>query len=139
MEHDPMPAPRPRPTPVSEPYWTALGEDRLLMQRCSACDHWVFYPRNRCTTCLSADLTWHDVEPVGSVYAVAVARQPTAPPFAGEIPQLIAVVELTNGVRVTTTLVDVDASDVSTGMAVTARFDHGPDGGTLLRFGPADY
>ena len=43
----------------------------------------------------------------GTVYTFTVAGQPTAPPFADEVPQLLAIVELNEGVRITTTLVDV--------------------------------
>jgi uncharacterized OB-fold protein len=80
----------------------------------------------------------------GTVLTFTVARQPTARPFADEVPQILAVVELDEGVRMTTTLVDVDPDvdpDVDhgalrVGMPVVPVFDHGPDGVTLLRFRP---
>ena len=133
----PIDKPRPRPTPVAVPFWAGLADEKIVMQRCGSCDRWVFYPRNRCPSCLSADLTWHDVDPRGTVYAVSVARQPTAPPFADETPQVLAIVELANGVRLSTTLVDVDPDTTELGQPVVARFDHGDDGLTLLRFAPA--
>ncbi len=70
------------------------------------------------------------------MYTFTVAEQPTAPPFADEVPQLLAIVELTEGVRVSTTLVDVDARAIRVGMPVAPVFDHGDDGITLLRFRP---
>ena len=70
------------------------------------------------------------------MYTFTVAVQPTAPPFADEVPQLLAVVELTEGVRLSTTLVDVDPAAITIGMAVAPVFDHGDDGITLLRFRP---
>ncbi len=73
---------------------------------------------------------------MGSVYTFAVAEQPTAPPFADEVPQLLAVVELTEGVRLSTTLVDVAPAAITIGMVVEPVFDHGDDGLTLLRFRP---
>jgi uncharacterized OB-fold protein len=71
------------------------------------------------------------------VHTFTVARQPTHPAFADELPQLLAVVELEEGVHLTTTLVDVDPAAVQVGMAVVPAFDHGDDGVTLLRFRPA--
>ena len=68
------------------------------------------------------------------MYSFSVARQATAPHFADEVPQIIAVVELAEGVRLTTTLVDVDPADVQIGLAVEPVFDHGDDGITLLRY-----
>ena len=69
---------------------------------------------------------------------ISVAVQPTAPPFADEVPQHLAMVELTEGVRVSTTLVDVAPDAITIGMPVQPVFDHGDDGITLLRFRPAD-
>jgi uncharacterized OB-fold protein len=132
-----MPKPRPRPTTTSQHYWDALAADRIDLQRCDDCGTWVHYPRARCTHCLSANLSWHEVAGHGEVYSFSVARQATAPPFADEVPQIIAVVELPEGVRLTTTLVDVDPAAVCVGLPVVPVFDHGDDGITLLRYRPA--
>jgi hypothetical protein len=126
--------PRPAPTPVSQPFWDALRDERVDLQRCDDCGRWVHYPRSRCPSCLSDRLTWNAVEGLGSVYTFTVAEQPTAPPFADEVPQLLAIVELAEGVRMSTTLVDVDPAAIAIGMPVVAVFDHGDDGVTLLRF-----
>jgi hypothetical protein len=129
-----VPKPRPQPTPVSQPFWDALREERVELQHCEDCDRWVYYPRSRCPACLSDRLTWTVVEGLGTVYTFTVAQQPTAPPFADEVPQLLAIVELAEGVRMSTTLVDVDPAAIAIGMPVVAVFDHGDDGVTLLRF-----
>jgi uncharacterized OB-fold protein len=73
----------------------------------------------------------------GTVYSYTVARQATHPAFEAELPQLLAIVELDEGVRMTTTIVDVAPEDLRVGLAVEAHFDHGADGMTLLRFRPA--
>jgi uncharacterized OB-fold protein len=70
------------------------------------------------------------------VYTFSVARQPTTPQFLDETPQVIAVVTLDDGPRVTTTIVGIDADDVQVGQPVRALFEHGDDGITLLRFCP---
>jgi uncharacterized protein len=129
--------PRPEPTPTTAPFWDALRDERVLLQRCERCGAWVHHPRVRCSTCLSDALTWHEVPGTGVVHTFTVARYPTAPPFATEVPQLLAVVELDEGVRMTTTLVDVEPESVCVGLAVVPVFDHGSDGRTLLRFRPA--
>ena len=131
-----LPKPRPEPTPTSAPFWSALDDDQVRLQRCDACGAWVHYPRARCPRCLSDRLAWHDVSGHGTVLTFTVARQPTARPFSDEVPQLLAVVELDEGVRVTTTLVDVEPDAITVGMPVVPVFDHGADGVTLLRFRP---
>ncbi len=128
-------APQVQPTPISRPYWDALANEKLLMQRCDACGRWVHYPRIRCSTCLSGALSWQEVEPSGVLYAFSVAHHPTAPWFADGPPQVIAVVELDNGVRLTTTIVTNDPQQLSIGIRVEGVFDHRSDV-TLLRFRP---
>jgi uncharacterized OB-fold protein len=129
--------PRPRPTPTSQPFWDALREGRIDIQRCDDCGQWVHYPRSRCSRCLSPWLSWHTVPGFGVVYSFSVARQATATVFEDEVPQIITVVELPEGVRLSTTLVDVDADDVRVGLPVEPVFEPGDDGITLLRYRPA--
>ena len=99
--------PLPTPTPTSAPFWDALKDGVVKLQKCDDCDAWVFYPRSRCPNCLSDALTWHTVSGLGTLYTFTIARQPTSPHFAGEVPQRLGVVELDEGVRLTTTLVNV--------------------------------
>lgn len=132
-----FPKPLPVPTPVSEPYWQGLNDGRIRLQRCDDCAGWVFYPRNRCPHCLSDALTWHEVSGAATLYTFTIARQPTAPHFADEVPQRLAVVELAEGVRLTSTLVNVQDGDIAVGMRLQPVFDKVADGVTLLRFEPA--
>jgi uncharacterized OB-fold protein len=129
--------PRPVPIEATRPFWDGLAVDEVRLQRCRACNAWVFYPRPRCSTCLSDALDWHTVSGRGTVYSYTVARQATHPAFAGEVPQLLAIVELDEGVRITTTIVGVAPDELRIGLPVEAVFDHGSDGMTLLRFRPA--
>lgn len=129
--------PIPVPTPTSAPFWEGLREGKVRLQRCGACQSWVFYPRNRCPRCLSDALAWHTVSGNGTLVTFTVARQPTAPHFADEVPQKLAVVELEEGVRLTTTLVGVEERDIRVGMRVKPSFDPVSDEITLLRYRPA--
>ncbi len=129
-----MPKPGPVPTPATAPFWEAMARDELRLQRCDVCNSWVYYPRRRCPACLSAQLSWQPVDPFGKVHTFTVARRPTAAPFADDVPQIIAVVELDIGVKLTTTLIDIEPGDVRIGLRVRGVYDHRPDGTTLLRF-----
>jgi uncharacterized OB-fold protein len=128
--------PLPVPTPTSAPFWEGLRAGEVRIQRCEACAAWVFYPRVRCPRCLSDRLAWHTVSGRGRLVTFTIARQPTAPHFADEVPQKLAVVELEEGVRLTTTLV-AEESAIRIGMAVVPVFDPVSDEVTLLRYRPA--
>ena len=128
--------PIPRPSTTTRPFWDGLNERKVQIQRCEGCDTWVFYPRTRCPSCLSDQLIWREVSGRGVLYTYTLARQPTAPHFADETPQQLAVVELDEGVRMTSTLVNVEPTDIVIGMRLRPYFDQVTDAVTLLRYQP---
>src|SRR5579875_771062 len=130
--------PLPTPTPLTEPYWQGLRRHEVWMQRCAACGRYIFYPRSNCPFCLSDRRDWRQITAEGTLYTFTIARRPTAPAFADETPQKIAVVELDEGPRLTTTLVNVAPEAIRIGMRVRPYFDDLADAPiTLLRFQPA--
>jgi uncharacterized protein len=96
----------PTPTPETQHVWDALRDEGvLLLQRCAACAHVWFPPRPFCPACTS-----REVEPLpssgrGTLYSYVINHRP-APGF--EAPYAVAVVELAEGPRLMTNLVDVD-------------------------------
>ena len=129
--------PLPISTETSNPFWEGLREEQLRIQRCDRCETWVYYPRSHCPACLSPSMTWRPVSGRGRLHSFTVAHQPTAPHFADLVPQLIGIVQLEEGPRLTTTLVDVDPDDLRVDLEVVAVFDHVDDEHTLLRYRPA--
>jgi len=129
--------PLPLPTAVTQPYWNGLREGLIRVQHCLDCDRSVFYPRSHCSHCLSDRLEWRQMSGEATLYTFTITRQPTAPHFADEVPQLLAVVELAEGVRLTSTLVNVSESAIRVGMKLRPVFDRRSDEVTLLRFEPA--
>lgn len=125
-------------TETSRPWWDALGHGEIAMQRCDSCASWVFYPRNFCPSCSSRDLTWSPVSGNATLYTFSVAETPVAKAFAHLDRPVLAVVELANGVRVPSRLVDVAPEDVRIGMALEPVFDaESYEGVTMLLFRPA--
>ncbi len=130
------PKPLPLPTPTSQPFWDGLAEEKVILQRCDDCRGWVFYPRSHCSNCLSPNLVWTEVSGDGHVYTYTIAHRPTAPHFADASPQLIAVVELQEGVRLNSVIVDATPDELQVGMAVKPVY-HKDGDSTLLYFRPA--
>lgn len=119
---------------VSGPFWESAGRGQLALQRCEACERYVWYPRARCPHCGSADLKWTDSEGDGAVYAVSVHHRSPLPELADETPYAVALVDLDEGVRLMARVVDVDAESVAIGDRVRWRPD--PKGGKAFVFGP---
>lgn len=99
--------PLPTPTPETQPYWDALREHKLLIQRCTDCVKAYFYPRPFCPTCFSKNVEWFEASGKGTLYSFVINHRP-APGF-GPDPYVIAVVELEEGGRMMSNLVGIDA------------------------------
>lgn len=127
--------PMPVATRLSAPFWDGLKAGKILLQQCGDCQQWTFYPRRHCSHCLSHDVTWKEVSGRGTLYTFTVARVPTLPEFAGAELQILAVVELEQGVRVNTTLIGLDPEQIEIGMPVKpVRARVSEDGTVLLRY-----
>ena len=131
--------PMPIPTEISAPFWEGLKAERLLIQQCDDCNHWVFYPRRHCPACFAHALTWREVNGAATLYSYTVTRIATLPDFADEMPQILAVIELEQGVRINSNLVGLDETEVKIGMALQPVFAEVDAKGTrLLRFTGVD-
>ncbi|MCE2437544.1 MAG: OB-fold domain-containing protein [Pseudomonadales bacterium] len=125
-------------TPTSQPFWDGLEKGEVRLQQCQDCHQWVFYPRTHCPRCLSEALQWNCVDGRGSLHSFTLARVPTAPHFADQVPQILAIVELDEGVHLTSTLREVDPAQVSIGMRLRPCIEPNAEGLPLLRFVPDD-
>ncbi len=129
--------PLPTPTPVSQPFWDAAREHRLMIQRSKRTGKHVFYPRPVSPFGPVDELEWVQASGRGIVYSFTVARRPTAPQWADDCPFVIAIVELEEGVHMTSNIVDCDPGAVHIGMPVIATFDDVTPEVTLVKFRPA--
>ena len=130
--------PLPVPDPVTQPYWDGLNAGELRIQRCRSCEKTVFYPRALCPHCGSRDLGWITCSGRGTLHAFTIAHRGTPAAFKGSTPYVVAMVELEEGARVMTNLIDVDPTPeaVKIGMAVEVVFEKASDAITLAKFRP---
>ena len=68
-----MPKLIPVPDALSQPFWDAVNERRLVLQHCSACDRLQYPPQPACHVCGSAaNLAWKEVQGKGHIAAYIV-------------------------------------------------------------------
>ncbi|MDP1818862.1 MAG: Zn-ribbon domain-containing OB-fold protein [Acidimicrobiales bacterium] len=115
--------PMPQPTAVSQPYWDAAGEHRLVAPRCRSCRTLFLYPRATCPACLSTDLDWEQLSGRGRVYTFTVVRQAAHPAFTEDVPYVLAIVELDEGPRLLTNVIGCDPAEVRCDQPVEVVFD----------------
>jgi hypothetical protein len=111
--------PIPAPDSLERSFFEAAARGELLYQRCTACGHVQFYPRAVCTAC-GADPEWAPASGRGVVHTYTVVRQNGMPPFKDELPYVVAMVELPEGVRMMGNVTGCSPDEVSVGLALEA-------------------
>ena len=125
--------PLPEMTPLTAPFWTATRAHRLAAQRCDQCRAFQFPPERACLAC-GGLVRWEEVSGRAVLYSWTVAYPPMLPFFAARAPWPVAVVELVEGPRLVTTLVDVPAEEYQIGMALEAAYEDVDTEVTLVVF-----
>ncbi len=113
-----------RPAPLlnddNHVYWDTAREGRLVTQKCQQCGRLRHPPRPMCPVCHSLNFDYIDLSGHGVVYSYAILHHPQNPSF--EYPVLAVLIDLDEGVRVLSNLVDIDPRDITIGMPVTVDF-----------------
>ena len=130
-----LPTPSPLVTVANERFWKATSEGRFELQRCDECEIVIWFPRRQCPTCWSENLSTFDASGKGVVYSYTVVRK-GAHAYKEVAPFVIAYVELEEGPRVMTNIVDCDPESVKVGMPVDLVFHDTGAGNALYRFRP---
>ena len=112
----------PVPDIETAPYWEGTAEGRLLIKHCDACGRDFFYPRSHCPRCWSSSTSWKEASGDGVVYTFTIVRQNDLPPFKERLPYVVAIVELAEGVRMTSNIEGISPEDVRCGMKVRVSF-----------------
>ena len=135
----PYAGPIPVPTPETRPFWDAMRRHELTLPRCRACGKLHYYPRASCPHCLSGDLVWERISGRGRLHTFTIVHRGQRGFPLGES-YVIAIIELDEGPRLMSNLVDVpmDPAQVRIGMPVEVVFEDVSDTIALPRFRPAE-
>jgi uncharacterized protein len=120
---------RPMMNRDSQFFWdgTALGE--LRIQRCNACGALRFPPGPACQSCDAYDPGHVVAAGTGTVFSYVVHRHPPVP--GKELPIVIALIDLDEGVRMVGEVIDVDPDEIEIGMRLQVAFNRVDDDLTL--------
>ena len=99
--------PVPIATPASKPFWDGCTEGELRLQRCVACDHVYFPPQPTCPRCRGHEIRWEALSGRAKLHTYLINHKP-APGFADDVPYAIAIVQLAEGPRMMSNIVEVD-------------------------------
>ena len=126
----------PAPDPESQPFWDATHAGTLLIRHCSDCGRFHFYPRPFCPVCWSTNVEWVEASGRATLYTWSVVRRNDLPPFNERVPYVAAVVDLDEGPRMMTNVVDCDFDALEVGMPLEVVFQPIADDVTKPVFRP---
>lgn len=121
----------------NRPWWEALARHELYIQKCRACGELRYYPRALCPSCMSSQVQWIKCSGRGKVYTFTTTYQNQAAGFRESLPYIMAYVELEEGVKMLTNLVDCPPEQARIGMPVEVVFEDVTPEVTLAKFRPA--
>jgi uncharacterized OB-fold protein len=128
-----------RPAPIltddNSFFWDAATKRRLVAQRCGSCKRLRHPPRPMCPGCGSVDVDVVDLAGHGTVYSYSVLHHPQNPLF--DYPVVAALVDLDEGIRMASNLINVSPGAIEIGMPVTVAFAATAGGGLVPVFEPA--
>jgi uncharacterized OB-fold protein len=120
----------------SAPYWGALREGKLLIRHCRSCGKHHSYPRPFCPHCWSDEVDWVEASGFGTLYTHSTVYQNDLPPFGPQVPYVAAIVDLDEGPRMMTRVVDCEPDALQIGMRVRMRTEPVTDEVTMAVFAP---
>ncbi len=128
--------PYPVPEYGAEPYWEAANQQKLVMQKCSACGKFRWTPAPLCLQCGDDGYAWAEMSGRGRIVTWTVITHPIHPAAVDKVPYVVVVIELDEqpGLRMVSNLVDVNPDDITFDAPVQVAFDDHPSGQKLPVF-----
>ncbi len=129
--------PLPQVLPETEEFWKAAKRHELYLQRCKSCGNVIYFPRIVCPRCMSDEIEWFRASGRGTLYSYTIIRQAADPRFEQDVPYVYAIIELEEGVRMISNLVNVKFEKIRIGMNVKVLFEDVTPEISIPKFQPA--
>ena len=123
-------------TELTRPFWDAVREGRLIVQRCSACDKTFFRPEVACPHCLSTEWQWVESSGRGTLYSFSVVHRAPSPAFTA--PFIFAAIDMEEGWTMFSNVIGIAPEEAKIGMELKVSFEHPSDTLSLPLFRPAN-
>ncbi len=120
--------------PLTGPFWAAVDRHELVRPVCERCGKSFFTPQVLCPVCQSSSWSYRPSTGRGRVHSHTTIHRPPDPTFTA--PYIVADVELDEGWRMLTWIVDCEPEEVRIDLPVRVRFVEGPGGDVLPAFAP---
>lgn len=128
--------PLPQVNADTRPFWEGCREHLLKIQKCGNCGRLRWPPGFLCPDCISPAVEWITATGKGRVYTFAVYHQAFHPGFQEELPYVVALVELDEGPRMMTNIIDCDPAGLACDMPLEVAWEDRSDEFSVPCFRP---
>jgi uncharacterized protein len=123
------------PDEDSKEFWDGCHRHELLIEECDN-HHFRYPPRPICPECFSTKYNWTKVNGKGEVYSFIVVRRPLGPEWEKDVPYVVAVILLDQGVKMISNVIGIKPEDVKIGMKVEVVFEDATESFSVPKFKP---
>ncbi len=113
-------------------WWKLAAQDKLGIQQCQGCGALRHPPRPMCGECRSMEWIAVEASGLGTICSYTVLTHPKFPGY--DYPLIIVLVDLEEGTRLTSQLIDCEPDEVDFGLPVEMLIQEDPDGFKLPVF-----
>jgi uncharacterized OB-fold protein len=110
----------------SREWFDACQNGRLLLQRCATCSHVQFYPRPHCVNCFGTQVDFFAASGEATLHTFTVVNKTANREFSPDCPYVLAIVDMDEGARVTSRVVDAALSEIDCGTRLRVNFRPAP-------------
>jgi uncharacterized OB-fold protein len=119
---------------VNRPFWAACRAGELCLQRCCTCSRVRYPPAPICPNCLGVEVEWEAMSGRGTIFSFMIFRRAYHPAWADRVPYNVALIELEEGPRMISNVIDVEPDALRVGQHVGAVFEAVSDEVAVPRF-----
>ena len=123
LSDEDMKKPLPIPTKWSQPFWDAAKQHKLVLKKCGKCGFIDHPPYLYCTNCHADEHEWIEASGKATLAAYAINVFGVPFPFWDDLPFVVALIDLQEGPRMISNIVECDHDKLENGMELEVLFD----------------
>tara|TARA_B100000686_G_scaffold136347_1_gene143612 strand:- start:17360 stop:17767 length:408 start_codon:yes stop_codon:yes gene_type:complete len=127
-----------KPKPIidndSKVYWESAKNNKLIIQYSKKNNEYYLYSKQLISNIDSDDIEWIEVSGKGTIYSFTEVYVPAGPAFKEEVPYIVASIELEEGARIISNIINVHNKEISIGKKVKVIFCKHSENLTIPKF-----
>ena len=128
--------PLPSPTVDTKLFWDYCRKHELRLQQCTQCGQTRYPPSIVCPKCHSTEAEWVRLSGKGKVFSFVSFHYVYNNAFRNDIPYAAASIELEEGPRMMSNIIECNPEDIRIDMPVKVHFEDVTDEFALPKFKP---